>query len=146
MTDSAIAHRKNGRNADGRFAAGNPGKAKGTRHRATQAVQTLLEGEAESLTRKAVEMALAGDVTALRLCLDRIAPARRESPIAFSMPRLAGVSDIVPAAAAIIAGVAKGELSPAEGAHVMALVESFRRVMESAEIGLRIEKLEEKLG
>jgi len=36
-----------------------------------------LEGEAEALTRKAVELALEGDVTALRLCLDRIARRAR---------------------------------------------------------------------
>ena len=35
-------------------------------------VEQLLEGEAEVLIRKAIERALAGDGTALRLCLDRI--------------------------------------------------------------------------
>jgi hypothetical protein len=52
--------------------SGNPaGKPKGARHRATVAAEALLDGEAEGLTRKAIEMALAGDGTALRLCLDR---------------------------------------------------------------------------
>ena len=32
----------------------------------------MLDGEAEDLARKAVELALAGDAAALRLCLDRI--------------------------------------------------------------------------
>ncbi len=39
----------------------------GARHKATVAAEALLDGEAEALTRKAVEMALAGDGTALRL-------------------------------------------------------------------------------
>ena len=64
-----MADRNNGRNSDGTFGLGNPGKPKGTRHKATQAALTLLDGEAEGLTRKAVELALGGDTTALRLCL-----------------------------------------------------------------------------
>jgi hypothetical protein len=59
--------RNSGRNTDGTFAPGNPGKPRGARHRATQAVLALLNGQAEALTRKAVDMALYGDVTALRL-------------------------------------------------------------------------------
>ena len=53
MTD-----RNNGRNTDGRFAPGNPGKPTGSRHRATMAALALLDGEAETLTRQAVTMAL----------------------------------------------------------------------------------------
>ena len=58
---------KCGRNADGTFTAGNAGKPRGTRHKATQSVLALLEGEAEALSRKAVERALQGDTVALRL-------------------------------------------------------------------------------
>ena len=66
----------NCRSADGTFTTGNAGRPKGARNKATQAVLALLEGEGEALTRKAIEMALAGDGAALRLCLDRIAPPR----------------------------------------------------------------------
>jgi hypothetical protein len=70
-----------GRDHAGRWrrgASGNKaGKPKGTRHKATLAAETLLEGEAEALTRKAIELALKGDIAALRLCLDRIIPARK---------------------------------------------------------------------
>ena len=57
------------------FPPGNSGRPKGARHKATQAIQALLDGEGAALTRKAIELALAGDATALRLCLDRILPA-----------------------------------------------------------------------
>src|SRR5262249_245080 len=46
------------------------------RNRATVAAEALLDGQAEALTRKAIERALDGDILALRLCLDRILPAR----------------------------------------------------------------------
>ena len=67
----------------------------GARHKATVAAEALLDGEAEALTRKAVEMALAGDGTALRLCLDRIIPPRRERPVRFKMPVLQSPADAV---------------------------------------------------
>jgi hypothetical protein len=51
--------------------SGNPaGKKPGTRHKATLAVERLLDGEGEELTRKAIELAKDGDLTALKLCLD----------------------------------------------------------------------------
>ena len=66
MTGPEITGAKQG----GRFQkgrSGNPaGKPKGARHRATLAAEALLDGEAEALTRKAVELALAGDGIALR--------------------------------------------------------------------------------
>src|SRR5260370_6780136 len=52
------------------------GKPKGARHRSTLAAEALLDGEAEQLMRKTVELALGGDTIALRLCLDRIIPPR----------------------------------------------------------------------
>ena len=58
--------------------SGNPaGRPPGSRNRATIAAEALLEGEAQALTRKAIELALAGDTTALRLCLERIVPQRK---------------------------------------------------------------------
>jgi hypothetical protein len=130
------------RNPDGTFAPGNPGRPHGSRHRVTQAVQTLLEGEAEALTRKAVEKALEGDVTALRLCLERVAPVRKDPPVTFDLPLMTSAGDAAQAAGAILGAVAAGELTPAEGAHVMALVETFRRTLETTELEARIAALE----
>jgi len=70
----------------GRFAKGNPGRPKGARHKASQAIEQLLEGEAKALTRKAIDLALDGDTTALRLCLERIAPARKDAAVRFPFP------------------------------------------------------------
>lgn len=134
-----------GRNPDGTFAPGNPGRPQGSRHRATQAALALLDGDAEALTRKAVEMALEGDSAALRLCIERIAPPRKEAPVEFALPVMASAQDATTAAAAIIAAVANAELTPAEGSHVMALVDAYRRTLESAEMDARLKELESKL-
>jgi hypothetical protein len=132
----------NGRSADGTFTTGNSGRPKGARNRATQAVLALLEGEGEALTRKAIEMALAGDGVALRLCLDRIAPPRKDSPVTFPLHRMATAHDAAQAAGAVLEAVADGELTPVEGAQVMGLVDIYRRTLEVTELEARIAALE----
>ena len=134
--------RKSGRNTDGTFAPGNPGKPPGTRHKATRAALALLDGEAEALARQAVTMALDGDATALRLCLERIAPPRRDAPVTFELPPMHSARDAAHAAGAVLAAVAEGELTPTEGAHVMALVETYRRTLETTELEARVVALE----
>jgi hypothetical protein len=136
-------NRKSGRNPDGTFGPGNPGKPKGTRHKATRAALALLEGESEALSRKAVELALAGDTTALRLCLERIAPPRKDAPIAFDLPAMQSAADAAVAAAAVVEAVADGELTPVEGAHVMGLIEAYRKTLETSELEARVAALEE---
>lgn len=134
--------RNSGRNADGTFATGNAGKPKGARHKATQAALALLDGEAEALTRKAVETALEGDTAALRLCLERIAPPRRDAPVSFALPPMQTANDAAKGAAAVLAAVAEGELTPTEGAHVMGLIETYRRTLETCDLEARVAALE----
>ena len=131
-----------GRNADGTFAPGNPGKPKGSRHRATQAIEAMFEGQQEALTQKAIDKALEGDVTALRLCLDRIAPARKDAPVSFALPEIETAEDAAKAARAILRAIAEGDVTPLEAATVMAVVEQFRRTLETTEIERRITALE----
>jgi hypothetical protein len=125
------------------FAAGNPGRPKGARHKTTRAVEALLEGEAEALTRKAVEAALDGDMTALRLCLDRLAPARRDAPVRFDLGRLDGPADALEATAKAIEAMAEGELTPTEAAAVVGLLEAYRKAFETVEIERRLAALED---
>ena len=134
--------RNNGRSTDGRFGKGNAGRPRGARNKATQAIEALLEGEAEGLTRKAVELALGGDVTALKLCLDRIAPPRKDRPIRIDLPQASNAQETVALSEAILRQVAQGELTPLEAQPVMAMVEQYRRIMETAELEHRISELE----
>lgn len=131
-----------GRNPDGTFAPGNPGRPKGTRMMVTRAVAELMDGEAEALTRKAIDLALEGDMTAMRLCIERIAPARKDAPVNFDLPPIKSASEASQAASAVLQAVSGGELTPLEGATVMALVEQYRRALEVSELEQRISKLE----
>ena len=134
-----------GRGAGGKFAKGNPGKPHGSRHKATQAVQALIQGEAEELTRKAIDLALAGDTTALRLCIERLAPAPKDAPIAFKAPAMKTAADAAEAMAAVVAAVAEGNLTPGEGERVAGLIDAWRKALETSELAARVAALEANL-
>jgi hypothetical protein len=114
----------------------------GARHKATIAAETLLDGEAEAITRKAVEMALAGDSIAMRLCLDRILAPRRERPVTFELPTLQTPADAAQAMASIAGAVAAAEITPSEAAELAKLVEAFVRVLEANEFDQRLRNIE----
>ena len=137
--------RKNAVNTRGKpFAPGNPGRPKGARHRATIAAEALLDGEADALTRKAIDMAKAGDTVALRLCLERLVPPRKDRPLVFDLPPVTGAQDHPAALAAVLNAVAAGELTPTEATAFAAVMEQHRRAIETAEIVARLEALEGK--
>ena len=125
--------------------SGNPaGRPKGARHRATLAAEALLDGEAETLTRKAVELALDGDVTALRLCLERILPPRKDGPVRLDLPTLETATDLVRASTAILQAVANGDVTPIEAQAIAALLQGHGRAIELNDLTDRVERLEEE--
>src|SRR6266851_6705585 len=91
------------RDRRGRFASGrsgNPaGRPRGCRDHVNRAARLLLAGEGEALTRKAVELALAGNPTALRLCLERVVGPYRERAVEFTMPPIRNAADLAGAMA-----------------------------------------------
>ena len=123
--------------------SGNPGgRPQGARGKATIIAESLLQGETETITRLAIERAKAGDMAALRMCLDRVAPPLRHRAIAFELPPLASAADAVTAMAAITAAVAEGELTPAEAGELVKLVDTFARVLDLVAFEQRITRLE----
>lgn len=92
-----------------------------------------------------MEVALSGDVSALRLCLERLAPPMKSSPIKFSMPEIKGVDALSSAAASIIENVSAGNLTTAEGTQVMQLINTYRRMLELTEIEHRVSQLEQNI-
>jgi len=128
------------------FAPGNPGRPKGARHKTTLAVEALLDGEAERLTRKAIEAALDGDVAALRLCLDRIAPAPKGRRVALDLPAIANPADVLKALAALIEAIGSGELTPDEASTIASVIEAKRKAVELIDIECRLAALENRKG
>ncbi len=126
------------------FRPGNPGRPKGARHRTTVAIESLLEGEGEALTRKAIELAKAGDMAALRLCLERILPARKDRPVQFELPPVNNSAGAARAMLAIGQAVATGEITPGEAFEVSRIIEAFTETLKVNELEFRIAALETK--
>src|SRR5262245_21794252 len=123
--------------------SGNPtGRPRGSRNRATLLMEKLLADDAEAIGCKAIAMAKQGDMAAIRLCMDRLAPARKGEPVAFDLPPLDKPADSVAAAATIVAAVAAGELTPSEAAELAKVIDVYVRAIETKAFDERLTKLE----
>ena len=135
-----------GKRQDTRFKpgqSGNPnGRPKGSLNATTLAAQALLDGEAEALTRKAIELAKGGDLAALRLCMDRLLPPRKDRPVSLDLPRIDGARDVPIAISALLAAVAAGELAPSDAGEVTKLLDAYTRAVEINEPAERVDNLE----
>lgn len=123
--------------------SGNPtGREPGSSNRATMMAEVLLEGEAEALTRRAIELALEGDVLALKLCLERIVPRRRSRAVTFDLPRIGRAEDLGEAIDAVLQEVAGGRLFLDEGAALIGMMDSKRKALETIDLEKRLQALE----
>ena len=127
--------------------SGNPaGKPKGARNRATRAAQALIDGKAEEVVEKALELALSGDGPVLRAILDRLCPPRKDAPVKVSLPPLETATGLPVVTAAILDAVTKGQLTPGEATALAGLIETHRRALETSELEQRITALEQTKG
>lgn len=123
--------------------SGNPsGKPKGARNKTTLAMEVILEGQAEKLTQKLLTLAEAGDMAAMRICMDRLYPARRDRAVTFDLPPIETAADLTKATRAIMEAVSTGELTPMEADSVSRAVEAHVKAIEVTELMRRIEALE----
>jgi Family of unknown function (DUF5681) len=144
--DQIKQEKQGARDRRGRFAkgrSGNPaGRPRGCRDHVNRAARLLLAGEGEALTRKAVELALAGDPAALRLCLERIVGPYRERAVEFVMPPIRNAADLASAMAAVADAAAQGAVTPREAMQLGHVVEAYVRAVEATEFERRLRVLE----
>jgi hypothetical protein len=115
------------------------GRPRGSSNRATRAAELLLDGEASALTRKAVELALAGDQAALRLCLDRTVARAVE----LALPPIRDAGDILGAIKVVTGAVGRGAITPSEGFTLSQMIETFLRAIDASDFENRLRELEE---
>jgi hypothetical protein len=74
----------------------------------------MVTDDAENVTRKFIEMALAGNVKCMQMCMERLLPRRNGRPVDFSLPPVNNAQDAVAAMAAIATAVNGGSLTAEE--------------------------------
>lgn len=109
----------------GRFLPGHrtKGRPKGSRNKVTLAIENMMEGEAEAITRSCIDLAKRGDPTAMKIAMDRLYPTRKGRPIP-KLEKRNGETSIE----ALLRAVLEGEIAPEEGKEVVGLIESAARV------------------
>jgi hypothetical protein len=123
--------------------SGNPaGRPRGSRNRTTILMQALLADRAEAIGRKVIELAEDGDMAAIRLCMDRLAPAPKDEPVDIELPPLEKPADSVAAAAMIVAGVAAGDLTPSQAGQLAKVIDVYVRAIETKAFDERLSTVE----
>lgn len=124
--------------------SGNPqGKKKGTSNKRTQLAKLLIP-HAEDLIAKVVELAKAGDVNALRICLDKLLPRPKDEAVEFELPvgDLKKNNSLLLVGERLIETVANGEISPEQAKTIAAVLDTQRKTIEIVEIEARLSELE----
>lgn len=127
--------------------SGNPcGKKPGTLNRRTQ-LSKLLEPHAEKLINKTVELALEGDVNALRLCIERLIPKSTSQPIQFEFNAidLENINNLSLLGKTIISSVSSGFILPEEGQKLMDIVDSQRKLIEHVDMSRKLDEISEHI-
>ncbi|MBS0172976.1 MAG: hypothetical protein JSR64_02965 [Nitrospira sp.] len=126
--------------------SGNPaGRPRGSLNHSTRAVLALMDGEAESIARVAIEAAKGGDLTAARLVLDKLIPTAKERAIELhDMPDTSSALGVSEAQQRVLEAVANGSITPGEASTLSGVLEARRRALETLELETRIAALEGK--
>jgi hypothetical protein len=126
--------------------SGNPkGRPRGSRNRKTLLAQQLLDDEAGALVRKVLEMALAGDPAAMKLCIDRVVAPRRERAVEIALPRLKTAADLAPVMGAVTGAAATGRITPSEAQALAHTLATAMRAIEVSEFDDRLKEIEATL-
>jgi len=139
LSDRTIEPRPRGRP----FRTGNPGRKRGSLNRATVAANALVRGEEEEITQKAIELAKQGNVVLLKYFMDRLLP--RDRTISFQLPDLNYADDAVEVLRSVMRLMSEGEITPSEGAAVAAVVNSYSKAIDMADLVRRFDLLEVEL-
>ncbi|MFC1844830.1 DUF5681 domain-containing protein [Thermodesulfobacteriota bacterium] len=126
--------------------SGNPkGRPVGSRNKASIAVENIFLDEQERLSRKCIKLALRGNMQALKLCIERICPVRRDTPISIKLPRITKIDDATKLTTTLIDKVTSGELTPSQGELLSRMIEKHVKVLQLNDLEMRLQQLEERL-
>ena len=133
----------------GQFQPGNTygqGRPIGSRNNVTVAAENLIQGESEALSRKLIELALAGNVACLKTAIERIVPVCKSRPISLpDMPKVDSVADASELTSYVIEAIAEGKVSPVEGEIISRACECHLKALEVRDLEARLAALEGKL-
>ncbi len=106
--------------------SGNPtGRKPGVRNRATVLLEAITDADLAAIVTRLVTEAKAGDMTAIRILLDRLVPVPRARAVSIALPSLADgrASSKAACLAAVLDHLASGDIDPGEASIIAGVVE-----------------------
>ena len=116
--------------------AGRPKGIKDKRHRYSEAIDSMIPQVLDSVFQRAI----AGDMTAAKMLLDRTLPSKRPAQ---EHVEIEHSGNIARDAQNVLGSVLDGEVSPDVGASLLSAMTSVLKAIEVEELAKRIEALEE---
>jgi hypothetical protein len=126
--------------------SGNPlGRPVGSRNRTHLRLEKILLDDAERVLQRVIRAALAGDVPAAKLILDRALPKRVCRPLEnVTLPEIGTIPDACAAMGIITSAAIQGVITTAEALDLSHVVENFRKIIETTEFEQRLALLEQQ--
>lgn len=121
--------------------SGNPaGRPKGAKNKKTALVEAF-ENEGSAIARKVIEAALAGDMTAANLVLQRLSPPlrARSEKVQFE---LTPDAPLTTQAQEILSAVAAGDVDPSTGKLLIDAISAFAGIKQVDDLEARLAALE----
>lgn len=125
--------------------SGNPtGRKPGTKNKTTQLAMLLIP-HAENIVNKAVELALSGDLQALKLCFDRLIPRATSQYFQTDINELdeEQTQNMSTIGRHIINLMLAGKMTPEDAQKFLATLDSHRKLIEHSDLVRKLEELEE---
>jgi hypothetical protein len=135
QTVSAGSMRPEGRDARGRFTAGNSGRPKGARSKLITELEQAMELAAPEIVRILIARAQCGDgsMEAAKYILERIAPSRRGRLVEIEgFPAIQTPADVPAALASLATAVGNATLTIEEATAIGGLLQRFLDTYETA--------------
>jgi hypothetical protein len=125
-----------------RFGKGNPGRPKGSRNKASLLAEKILSKDIKKIAEVVTKAAKGGDLTAARLCIERLVPPAKGRLVSFPMPEIKTIDDIAGALQALWGAVSMGAISIDEMLTLTAVLEKHGTIIHASELERRVIALE----
>lgn len=143
-------HNSRSNNAGGQFKQGNKigkGRPQGSRNKVSIAAMALLKDEEHALSRRAIELAINGNVQMLQFTLSRLLPPPpKDSPVNLAdMPTCNDVESTATLSSYILAKLSSGQITPVQAHLVSGVIEKHIRCLQLTDVEARLEAIEDRL-
>jgi hypothetical protein len=119
------------------------GRPPGSRNKRSWRSQQLLDEHGEAIVHKALVLALQGDAAVLRTLLAYLLRRPEDRPVETGPLQVGSAEELAKTLEKVLRKVASGKLSLGQAQAVAALLEGRRRVLETQDLEMRLQALEQ---